>query len=203
MLKKFMGITLAVFFLSGLIIFTQPQSSWAENRYLAQKYGFDATGSLTSPLVIDFGSGSKTAHVASRDLATNRKLLLIAFAMPEEKVFALQLFDSSAYSLYRVKLRDSKREEIVVMGLGPAGDKKVLLKELFIIAQDEAGELKAMSVKGFSPETVLNAPMQLDGNRNIVLHLGVSGKNMKIYWDAAAESFVSSNGVVKAEEKVD
>ncbi len=192
--KNYVGLFLTVLFIFTFFHVTSDnRSAHAANRYIAQKYSFDATGALLTPLTADFGSVKKTAYVERKELSPDKRLLLVAYATGSDSVFAVQMFDSYNYSIYKVRLRDDKREEIVILGLGKPGEKRVPLQEIRIIGENTAGELVSFPVQGFQPAAVLNSPLQLDGDRVMRLSLGVNGKDIKIYWDAAAEAFVCAN----------
>lgn len=175
----------------------------AETRYISQKYSFSSNGRLSNPLQADFGSGNKKLLVEKKEMANDKSLLLVALAIDDDDVFALQLFDSKDYSIYKLKLRDNMREEIVVLGLGPITGKKVQLREVYIIAENEDGEIKAMPVKGFTPKFVLNAPLQLDKARNIILPTQVGEKTLVIGWNKADGDFAVVSGAVKSSASVE
>lgn len=179
-------------------------SVYAENRHIMQKYAFTPQGALSTPLTVDFGSGQKNILIEKKDLSNEQKLLLLAFALDEDDVFALQLFASRDYSIYRTSLRDD-RQEIIVLGLGPVNGKKVQLKEMYIVGEDDAGAVTAMPVRGFVPVEVLNAPMNLDNNNSIVFPTQVGSKTLVVSWDKAGNAFVASGGntVASADVKKD
>ncbi len=193
-LCKMFGAALLVV---GLIFMGFSGKGEAADRYLAHKYQFDATGALLTPLTADFGSYAKTAHVETKHLSSDRKLLLVAYYV-KDKIFALQMFNSREYSIYKAKLRDDSREEIVILGLGKEDGRRVQLNEICIIGENKDGVLEALPIKGFVSETVLNSHMQLDNTRSILMPLGVSGKNIKIYWDSAAGNFIFNNNYAGA-----
>lgn len=192
MLRKKDFIYFGVAFLvAGLLFVFSLNSVMAESRYLAQKYSFSATGSLVNPLEVDFGGITKTIYMDKKQIEKNRALLLVGFPTGVNDIFVKQLFDSETYSVYKVRLRDNSKEEIVVLGLSESDSRKVKLTEISIIGKDIYGGISAMSVKGFKPVTVLNTPLQLDGNRSIVLPLDGSGTVMRIYWDNTEGAFVA------------
>lgn len=177
--------------------------AFAETRYIAQKYSFTANGSLNTALSADFGSGNKNLLVEKKELSNDKNILLVAMAIDDEDVFALQLFDSKDYSIYKLKLRDDMREEVVILGLGPVAGKRVQLRELYIIAEDDDGEIRAMQAKGFTPKNVLNSPLQLDKARSIVLPTQVGEKTLVISWSKAEQSFVVDGGLSASVKKDD
>lgn len=189
-MKKKLGTIILglVISLVAYFLLTSMKAS-AETRHILQKYAFTAQGTLSNPLSVDFGSGQKNVLVEKKDLSTDKALLLFAFAIDEDEVFALQLFDSCNYSIYKTTMRDKAREEIVILGLGPIVGKKVQLREIFIIGEDDTGVTRAMPVKGFAPMNVLNSPMQLDRQSNIILPTQVGEKTLRIAWNAATNEF--------------
>lgn len=188
--KNFIYFSVA-FLVAGLLFVASLNRVLAESRYLAQKYSFSATGSLVNPLELDFGGITKTIYMDKKQIEKDRALLLVAFPLNSTDIFAKQLFDSETYSIYKVRLRDNNKEELVILGLSESDSKKVKVTEIYIIGKDVYGGISAMSVKSFKPVTVLNTPLQLDGNRSIVLPLDGSGKLMRIYWDNVDGNFVA------------
>lgn len=188
--KSFIYFSVA-FLVAGLLFAISLNRVLAESRYLAQKYSFSATGSLVNPLEVDFGGITKTIYMDKKQIEKNRALLLIGFPVNNDDIFAKQLFDSETYSIYKVRLRDNNKEEIIILGLSESDSRKVKVTEISIIGKDVYGGISAMSVKGFKPVNVLNTPLQLDGNRSIVLPLDGSGTVMRIYWDNAEGAFVA------------
>ena len=192
--KKIRAIILATVLCLSFSLATFSQVS-AENRHILRKYSFNADGSLANRMAVDFGSGEKKIFAEKKQFDANKKFLLFAFAINEDEVFIKQLFDSRDYSLYKVSLRDSAREEIIVLGLGPIDNKKVQLKEVYIIGEDDTGTVKAMPVKGFVPVNVLNAPLQLNRANKIVFPTQVGEKTVEISWSAAGNEFVVGNAL--------
>lgn len=181
----------AVFLMVGLLFINSSQVAFGESRYLAQKYSFGVTGSLVNPLVVDFGGTTKTIYMDKKQLEKDKALLLVGFVLNSEDMFVKQLFNSETYSVYKARLRDNNKEELIVLGISDSDNKKVKVTEICIIGKDAFGGISAMNVKGFTPVNVLNAPLQLDGNRNIILPLDDSGKLMRIYWDNSEGAFVA------------
>ena len=176
-------------------------SVYAESRYLPQKYVFDASGKLTSPLVADFGVQRKNVFIERTLITADKSLLLAAFPIDSENVFILKSTESRSYSVYKAKLRDNDREEVIILGLGPVNGKKIVLKEVYILAENDNAQVAVFRVKGFEETSVLNAPLQLNNNRSIVFPTEVGNKNLEIYWNPADGSFVAnlsgvSNSVV-------
>ena len=185
-------------FLICLVVYllVTPVQVSAETRHILQKYAFTTQGILANELIADFGSGQKKILVEKKELSETISLLLFAFAEDEDDVFALQLFNSRNYSIYKTNLRGKNHDEVVILGLGAISGKRVQLREIFIIAEDEAGVTQAMPVKGFTPVNVLNAPMQLDINNNILLPTQVGEKILRIAWSDANSEFVVTEGGV-------
>lgn len=212
MKKKPSMIILGLCICLSMYFLATPVQVGAETRHILQKYAFTMQGTLSNPLSVDFGSGQKNILVEKKQLSPDKALLLFAFAVDEDDVFALQLFDSINYSIYKTTMRDKNREEIVILGLGPIVGKKVQLREIYIIGEDDTGVTKAMTVKGFAPVNVLNAPMQLDRQSNIILPTQVGEKTMRIAWNTASNEFnvieggttaTSSQSVAKDESVFD
>ncbi|MDR2006222.1 MAG: hypothetical protein LBP78_03120 [Acidaminococcales bacterium] len=165
----------------------------AESRYIAQKYSFDGNGLLSSPLTVDFGGETKTLYAEEIAQNNNSRLLLIAFSTNGGGVSVVRLSGSRAYSLYKTNLRDSSREEVVILGLGAVTGRYVRLSEVVILGEDRTGTIKAIAVNGFSPLDVLNAPLQMDSRRDIVLSAGAGRKELRIRWDSVNEEFFTGD----------
>ena len=161
----------------------------AESRYIAQKYSFDGKGVLSSTLTVKFGSETKTLYAEEIPQSGNSRLLLVAFPSGDGGVSVVRLSGSRAYSLYKVNLRDSSHEEVIILGLGAVNGRNVRLAEVVILGEDLAGPIRAMPVNGFLPLDVLNAPLQLDGRRDIILSAGAGRKELRIMWDGVNGEF--------------
>jgi hypothetical protein len=180
-----------LFLVSALLLAAGAPVS-AASRYVVQKFSFDARGFLTAPLTVDFGRETKNLHVEEIPQGANSRLLLIVFPSGDGDVAVLRLSGSRAYSIYKANLRDNSREEVIVLGLGAAGDKSVRLSEIAILGENQAGAIQLMPVNGFVPSDVLNAPLQLDGARDIILSAGgTGGKELRIAWDSANGEFAT------------
>jgi hypothetical protein len=79
--------------------------------------------------------------------------------------------------------------------MGAVSGKKVQLREVYIIAEDKGGEIKAMTVKGFEPVNVLDSRLQIDGTRSIILSTEVGEGVLRISWDRVGDGFVVGKGV--------
>jgi hypothetical protein len=180
-------------FLVCAALFAAVAPAAAESRYIAQKYSFDGKGFLSSPLTVDFGSQTKTLYVEEIPQSNNSRFLLIAFSADGGEVSVVRLSGSRSYSLYKANLRNASREEVIVLGLGAVNGKNVRLLEIVILGEDRAGTIKPMAVNGFLPLNVLNAPLQLDGRRGLVLSAGAGRKDLRIMWDGVNEEFFTGD----------
>jgi hypothetical protein len=178
-------------FLIFTLLLATGASASAASRYIVQKFSFDGRGFLTAPLTVDFGRETKNIHVEEITQSSNSRLLLIVFPSGDGDVTVLRLSGSRAYSLYKSNLRDNSREELIVLGLGAVEGKSVRLSEIAILGENQAGEIQLMPVNGFVPSDVLNAPLQLDGARDMILSAGAGGKELRIAWDNANGEFVT------------
>ncbi|MDR3349263.1 MAG: hypothetical protein LBO03_06635 [Acidaminococcales bacterium] len=171
----------------------------AESRYIAQKYSFGGNGLLTSPLTVDFGNEPKTLYAEEIAQSGNSRLLLIAFPSGDGGVSVVRLSGSRSYSLYKANLRDNSHEEVIILGLGAVSGRYVRLAEVVILGKDRDGTIRAIAVNGFSPLDVLNAPLQMDGRRGIVLSAGAGRKELRIMWDGVNEEFFTGDRAAVAD----
>ena len=176
----------------GLLLATMPAIAAAEAKFLLNKQGFTAAGALKQTVTADFdGSGGKTVFAETKLLSPDRSALVLAVAENSGEAWALQLVDSASYVLYKTRLRDEVHEELVVLGLGREHGASVALKEVAVIGADDNGVIGLLPVSSFAAVDMLNAPLQQNTQRQILLPLSAeSGRAPALlFWEPSKQAF--------------
>lgn len=186
--RKFFAMALVV----GVLFMTVSAVAGAEARFLLARQGFAADGTLKQGIVADFdSSGGKNIFAETKNLSQDRAALVLAVTGNTGDAWALQLVDSVSYVFYKTRLRDEVHEELVVMGLGREHGTTVTIKELAVIGTDDNGTVGLLPLQGFVPVDILNAPLQQNTQRQVLLPLS-DGRGLaaaKLFWEPSKNAF--------------
>lgn len=186
--KKFLTMALV----AGVLMMTVPAIAGAEARFLLAKQDFMANGTLKQGIVADFdSSGGKNIFAETKALSQDRAALVLAVTGNTGDAWALQLVDSVSYVLYKTRLRDEVHEELVVMGLGREHGAAVTIKELAVIGTDDNGTVGLLPLRDFAPVDILNAPLQQNTQRQVLLPLSDNHglATAKLFWEPSKNAF--------------
>ena len=170
-------------------LFSITTSTIAAPQVFVQQYGFNETGALKQPLTIAFDSANTkeiTATLSPND--ESHRTLLVAFPMGE-KIFAKTLTNGYNYGIYKVSLRRSEMQELLILSQGKRGTGKTALKEIVIIGTDDAGNIVELPINGFKEVNVLNSPLQIRSNKTAVLFRDQIRKMLVIDWNETNKEF--------------
>lgn len=183
---------LAMALVVGVLLMTVPAVAGAEARFLLSKQVFTANGTLKQDIVADFdSSGGKNIFAETKPLSQDRTALVLAVTGNTGDAWALQLVDSVSYVFYKTRLRDEVHEELVVMGLGRERGTSITVKEVAIIGTDDNGTVGLLPLQGFNAVDILNAPLQQNTQRQVLLPLADDHGRAaaKLFWEPSKNAF--------------
>ena len=186
------GKNLAMGLVAGFLLLAVPAMAGAEARFLLTKQNMGISSGVKPGLVADFdSSGGKNIFAETKVLSPERMSLVLALTGSSGDAWAVQFVDSNSYVVYKTRLRDEVHEELIVMGLGRERGTSVNIKELAIIGADEGGVIGLLPLREFMPVDILNAPLQQNTQRQVLLPLSAdSGRApAKLFWEPSKNAF--------------